>query len=122
MHFLIGLIVVLWVFSKIGSCSQSADLQSEKGKERQEFLERSRAAEESIRKAREEGARALEQADDAIRQANQRQRSELESRAISHRMSNRNGVRVDQYTMADGTVVTCTTTIRGSSPAMFNCD
>ncbi len=122
MHFLIGIFVIVWLLSQLGSCSESAEVKARKEKERQESIERSRAAEESIERAREEGARALEEADKAIREANGDRRAELERKAVSHRMSNRHGVRVDQYTMPDGSVVTCTTTISGNSPAMFNCD
>jgi len=122
MHFVIGLVAVFWLISKISSCSEPAEVKARREAEHREFIERSRAAEESVRRAREEGARALEEADKAIREANASRRSDLERRAVSHRMANRNGVRVDQYTMPDGRVVTCTTTISGNSPAIFNCD
>ncbi len=122
MQFLIGLVFVFWVLSKIGSCSQPPEIKAQKEKERLEFLEKDRVNQENIRKAREEGARALEEADNAIRAANASRKAELERRATSHRMTNRNGVRVDQYTMPDGQTVSCTTTISGNSPAMFNCD
>lgn len=122
MQFIIGIIFIFWILSKIGSCSEPVEVKASKERERQEFIERSRAAEESIRKAREDGAKALEEADNAIRNANASQKSDLERKAISHRMTNRNGVRIDQYTMPNGTVVTCSTTISGNAPAMFNCD
>lgn len=118
MHVILGIILVFWVLSKVGGCSESAEVKAKREQERIESVERSRYWEESAKRGREQG----EEADKAIREANDSQREGLERRAISHRMTNRNGVRVDQYTMPNGTVVSCTTTISGNAPAMFNCD
>ncbi len=118
MQILIGLIVALWVLSKIGGCSESDDVKKKRAQEHKESAERMRYWEEIAKRGWEQG----EEADKAIREANSSRRQELERRSVSHRMSNRNGVRVDQYTMSNGTIVTCTTTISGNSPAMFNCD
>ena len=118
MHIIIGFIAVFWIFSKIGGCSQSAEVKASREQEYKQSAERKRYWEESAKRGREQA----EEADKAIRDANSSRRSDLERRAVSHRMSNRNGVRVDQYTLPNGTVVTCTTTISGNAPAMFNCD
>ena len=118
MHILVGFIFVFWVLGKIGGCSESPEVTAKREKERAEAAEQSRYWAESARHGREQA----EKADEAIREANNSQREGLERRAVSHRMSNRNGVRVDQYTMPNGSVVTCTTTISGNAPAMFNCD
>lgn len=118
MQYIFGIILVVWILSKVGGCSESAEVTEKREKERTESAERARYWEESAKRGREQG----EEADKAIREANDSQRKGLERRAVSHRMTNRNGVRVDQYTMSNGTVVTCTTTISGNAPAMFNCD
>lgn len=118
MQFIIGIILVFWILSKVGGCSESPRVKEQKEKERAEAAERSRYWEESAKRGREQG----EEADKTIREANDSQREELERRSVSHRMTNRNGVRVDQYTMPNGTVVSCTTTISGNAPAMFNCN
>lgn len=118
MHIVIGVFIVFWVLSKIGGCSESAEVKAQREQRYKESAERQRYWEESAKRGREQA----EEADKAIRDANSSRRADLERRAISHRMSNRNGVRVDQYTLPNGTVVTCTTTISGNAPAMFNCD
>lgn len=78
--------------------------------------------EENIRKAQEEGARALEQWDTAIRDNTADTRKKLEKAAAKYWMTNRNGVRVDTYVLKDGRSVICSTTIRGNSAAIMNCD
>jgi hypothetical protein len=118
MHFVIGFFMVIWVLGKIGGCSESAEVKAKREERIKESSERQRYWEESAKRGREQA----DEADKAIREATGSQRADLERRAIRHRMTNSNGVRVDQYTMPNGTVVTCTTTISGNSPAMFNCD
>ena len=118
MQVILGIILVFWVLIKVGSCSESPRVKAQREKELAESAERSRYWAESARRGREEG----EEADKAIREANDSQRKSLERRSVSYQMTNRNGVRVDQYTMPNGTVVTCTTTISGNAPAMFDCD
>jgi hypothetical protein len=118
MHFVIGFFIVFWVLGKIGGCSESSEVKAQRERRYKESAERQRYWEESAKRGREQG----EEADKAIREANSSKRADLERRSVKHRMSNRNGVRVDQYTMPNGTVVTCTSTISGNAPAMFNCD
>lgn len=81
-----------------------------------------RAAEKKLEESRKAGAAALAAADEAIRSeaADRRQRLEKASRSI--KTTNSNGVRVDQYILKKGGIVSCTTTISGNSPAMFKCD
>jgi len=117
-HILIGLIALFWLFGKIGGCTESAEVKAKREQALIESAERRRYWEESAKR----GIEQAEEADKAIRSANDAQREGLERRAVSHRTTNRNGVRVDQYTMPNGKVVTCTTTISGNAPAMFNCD
>lgn len=80
------------------------------------------AAEEKARRWREEGAQILEQTDNAIREEADARRSRLEKASKSVRTTNRDGVRVDQYILKKGGVISCTTTISGNAPVMFNCD
>jgi hypothetical protein len=101
MHIVIGFIVIFWVLSKVGGCSESAEVKAKRAQERTESAERRRHWEESAKRGREQG----EEADKVICEANDSQREDLERRSVSRRMSNRNGVRVDQYTMPNGTVV-----------------
>jgi hypothetical protein len=77
---------------------------------------------EDVRKARAEGAKALEEWDAAIRENTTDTRKELRKAAVSHRTTNRNGVRIDTYVLKDGRSVICSTTVRGNSPAIMNCD
>ena len=86
------------------------------------WLEKSRVAEENIKKARIEGVAALAEADNAIRDEAADRRARLVKASKSVRTTNRDGVRVDQYILKRGGVIACTTTISGNSPAMFNCD
>lgn len=77
---------------------------------------------EDVRKARADGAKALEEWDAAIRENTTDTRKELRKAAVSHRTTNRNGVRIDTYVLKDGRSVICSTTVRGNSPAIMNCD
>lgn len=81
-----------------------------------------RVAEENLKQSKEKGAQALDDADNAIRQEATERRTSLEKASIRTTMSNQHGVRIDRYFLKGGKVITCTTTISGNTPAMFNCD
>lgn len=73
------------------------------------------------RAAREREA-ALNTWDNAIRDEATDRRKRLERAAVRHRMSNKHGVRIDHYTLKGGRTISCTTTIKGNSAAIFDCD
>lgn len=70
-----------------------------------------------------EGYNALVEFDDVIRDGNARRRKALEKAAIKHEHNNGYGLpaTVDLYTMKDGRLVLCTTSI-SSTGAIMNCD
>lgn len=81
-----------------------------------------RLADRKLEESRKAGAAALVAADDAIRGEASDRRQRLEKASKSVRTTNSNGVRVDQYILKKGGIISCTTTISGNAPAMFNCD
>jgi hypothetical protein len=80
------------------------------------------AAEKKLAESKLAGSTALEDADNAIRAEAADRRTRLEKTSVRTTMSNKNGVRIDRYFFESGKVITCTTTISGNSPAMFDCD
>lgn len=81
-----------------------------------------REAEAMLTKSREEGAKALDEADNAIRAEASERRARLEKASKAIKTTNSNGVRVDQYILKKGGIISCTTTISGNAPAIFKCD
>ena len=79
-------------------------------------------AERNLQNSKDEGERALEETDSAIRAEASERRARLEKASKNIRTTNKNGVRVDQYVLKSGRIISCTTTISGNSPAIFNCD
>lgn len=77
---------------------------------------------ESLEDVQAAGRKSLDEADDAIRAGNAQQAKRLQAASVQHAMSNRNGVRIDTYTLKDGRSVICSTTVRGSSPPLMDCD
>lgn len=70
----------------------------------------------------QEGFKARDDFDQAMRDEAKDRRARLEKASKSVRTTNSHGVRVDQYILKKGGIISCTTTISGNSPAMFNCD
>lgn len=104
-----------------GSAAGQQRLQEKVERDAQQSAEY-RAAEKKLEDSRKAGAAALAAADDAIRSEAADRRQRLEKASKSIRTTNSNGVRVDQYILKKGGIVSCTTTISGNAPAMFNCD
>ena len=99
-----------------------SDKHGVKAQEQLEKYEKSRATDEKLKKWKLEGEKSLEDSDNAIRKEAVDRRASLEKAAIRTTMSNSHGVRIDHYFLKSGKVITCTTTISGNSPAMFDCD
>lgn len=77
---------------------------------------------QSLEDVQAEGQKSLAEADEAIRSVNGRTTKRLQAASVHHTLSNRNGVRIDTYTLKDGRSVICSTTVRGSAPPIMNCD
>ncbi|MDP3230743.1 MAG: hypothetical protein Q8N13_22605 [Acidovorax sp.] len=78
--------------------------------------------EEARRERMEEGLKARDSFDEAMRTEAGQRRARLEKASKTVRTTNTNGVRLDQYILQKGGIISCTTTLSGNSPAMFNCD
>ncbi|MCB1989777.1 MAG: hypothetical protein KDE69_15835, partial [Burkholderiaceae bacterium] len=70
----------------------------------------------------EEGLKARDDFDQAMRAEAEVRRARLKKASKSVRTTNSHGVRVDQYILKKGGIVSCTTAISSNSPAIFNCD
>lgn len=100
------------------SRSESPEEAAKNEAQREEY----RKANERIKKAREDAYRERDEADAVIRDVNAKRREELEKASKNVRTTNSNGMRIDRYVLKKGGVITCTTDISGSAPAMFDCD
>lgn len=87
-----------------------------------ERLFKTKLPQESLEDIQAAGRKALDEADDAIRAGNAQTAKRLQAASVHHTMSNRNGVRIDTYALKDGRYVICSTTVRGSSPPLMDCD
>lgn len=114
-------LLIFFIFIRPVLDESAAERAAEHEKEMKE-LDKQLATEADSRKRREEGLKALEAADDAIRQEAIERRKRLETSSTTVRTTNTGGVRVDQYFLKRGGVISCTTTISGNSPALFHCD
>ncbi len=104
-----------------GSANGQQRIEEARRKSDQQELE-FRIADRRLEESRKAGAAALAAADDAIRSEASDRRQRLEKASRSVKTTNRNGIRVDQFILKKGGIVSCTTTISGNSPAIFNCD
>lgn len=105
------------VVSVMGRTGNNAALQADVARDINEF-EKEKARRERI----EEGLKARDSFDEAMRAEAAERRARLEKASKTVRTTNTNGVRVDQYMLKKGGIISCTTTISGNSPAIFNCD
>lgn len=87
-----------------------------------ERLFKTKLPRESLEDIQAAGRKSLDEADEAIRAGNAQTAKRLQAASVHHAMSNRNGVRIDTYTLKDGRSVICSTTVRGSSPPLMDCD
>lgn len=71
-----------------------------------------------FRRAAEARSRAIIETDQALTKYAQNERKKLLERAVNHTTSNNGGVRVDLFTMGDGSVHLCKTTFPGP---VFSC-
>jgi len=116
-----GIIFVVGAICVVTFMDSPAE-QVRKIEERETRYRSYEAADKAVAVAKLAGEKALEDADTAIRTEAAERRANLEKASTHTTMSNRNGVRIDHYFLKDRRVITCTTTISGNSPAMFNCD
>lgn len=122
-HYVVaGLLLVVSVPVIFSYYGKKAEQRAEREKQDAVEYQKYRDADKRLALAKQQGAKALDDADDAIRLEASNRRAALEKASSRIIMTNRNGVRVDQYVLKRGGVISCTTTVSGTAPAMFTCD
>jgi hypothetical protein len=117
-------IIFVWLFIYV-SPEQIAYKEAAENKKiaRDKSYAENKIARESLDSARLEGIKALQDLDTAIRDDISSRRNALEKAAVKHEHNNGQGqpTTVDLYTMKDGRLILCTTSI-SSTGAIMNCD
>jgi hypothetical protein len=121
MHRVLVIAILFFTLAGCGESDTERKARLEQEAQWEADREKSRKWAEEVQRNREAGAKALAEVDSLIRSDIEDRRSKLLDASVDHQMSSGGSVRTDIYTVRDGRVVGCTTTVHDTGPVM-NCD